>query len=97
VPSSTIGASFFRWDGGSRGRVAAFLNFLSNLTFNPASDEQMENAFEETKEMPSWPERGSIARDADGVVLIKLSEPTRRQIQILCGNRRSEFCTKHRR
>ena len=97
VPSSTIGASFFRWDGGSRGRVAAFLNFLSNATFNPASDEQMEKAFAEAGGMPSWPERGSIARDADGVVLIKLSEPTRRQIQILCGDRQSEFCAKHRR
>jgi hypothetical protein len=30
------------------------------------------------------------------VVLIKLSEPTPRQIQILCGNRQSEFCAKHR-
>ncbi|MGH6824140.1 glucosyltransferase domain-containing protein [Methyloceanibacter sp.] len=95
VPSSTLGASFFRWDGGSRGRVAAFLNFLSNATFNPATDKQMEKAFDDTSAMPSWPERGSIAR-FDGVVLIKLSEPTPRQIQILCGNRESEFCAKHR-
>ena len=95
VPSSTLGASFFRWDSGSRGRVAAFLNFLSNATFNPATDDQMEKAFEAAGGMPSWPEPGSIAR-ADGVVLIKLSEPTAGQLQLLCKHRQSEFCAKHR-
>ena len=95
VPSSTLGASFFRWDGGNRSRVAAFLNFLSNATFNPATDDQMEKAFEVAGTMPSWPERGSIAR-VDGIVLIKLSEPTARQLQLLCEHRQSDFCTKHR-
>ena len=93
VPSSTHGASFFRWDGGNRSRVAAFLNFLSNATFNPATDDQMEEAFEVASTMPSWPERGSIAR-VDGIVLIKLSEPTARQLQLLCEHRQSDFCAR---
>lgn len=96
VPSSTLGASFFRWDGGSRGRVAAFLDILSNKDFRSATDEQMEKAFDAATSMPSWPEQGSIARLADGVVLIKLSEPTKRQLHILCNHRESEFCARHR-
>ena len=94
VPSSTIGASFFRWDGGSRGRIAAFLNFLSSAKFNPASPDQMERAFQDANAMPSWPERGSIGL-INGVVLIKLSEPTEQQLRMLCAHRRSEFCAKY--
>ena len=96
VPSSTLGASFFRWDGGSRGRVAAFLDFLSNSNFQAATDEQMEKAFEAATYIPSWPEKGSIVRLPDGVVLIKLSEPTKRQLQYLCADRQSEFCLNYR-
>ena len=97
VPSSTLGASFFRWDGGNRGRVASFLDFLSNSEFKSASDAQMEKAFEAAATFPSWPDKKSIARLADEVVLIKLSEPTKRQLQLLCNHRQSEFCAKNRR
>jgi hypothetical protein len=96
VPSSTLGASFFRWDGGNRGRVAAFFDFLSNTNFHSATDEQMEKSFEAATSMPSWPEQGSIARLADGAVVIKLSEATKRQLHMLCNDRETEFCAKHR-
>ena len=95
VPSSTLGASFFRWDGGNRGRVAAFFDFLSNTNFQSATDEQMEKAHEAAASMPSWPEQGSIAGLADGTVVIKLSEPTKRQLRMLCNHRESQFCSKH--
>jgi hypothetical protein len=94
VPSSTIGASFFQWDGGNPDRIAAFLNFLSSAKFSPASREQTERAFEAAEAMPSWPDHGSIAR-GDGVVIIKLSKPNALQLRLLCAGRNSEFCAKH--
>ena len=95
VPSSTIGASFFQWDGGNPQRIAAFLNFLSSAKFNPASRDQAERALEAAEAMPSWPDRGSIAR-GDGVIIIKLSKPHSLQLQMLCAGRNSEFCSKHK-
>ena len=95
VTSSTLGASFFNWDGGNPYRIAAFLNFLSSATFNPADQDQTERAFEAASAMPSWPERGSIVR-ADGVILIKLSKPSSQQLKLLCANSSSEFCAKQR-
>lgn len=96
VPSSTLGASFFRWDGGNRGRVAALFDFLSSTNFHSATDDQMEKSFEAAASMPSWPEQGSIARLADGTVVIKLSEATKQQLRMLCNRRETEFCAKHR-
>ena len=95
VPSSTLGTSFFRWDGGNDGRIAAFLNFLSSAKFTIANPDQTEEAFETATTMPSWPDRGSIVR-MDGVVLIKLSDATDQQVGRFCKRRTSEFCEKHR-
>jgi Glucosyl transferase GtrII len=96
VPSSTIGASFFEWDGGSTLRIAAFLNFFSSATFLPANQDQVEKAFEAAESMPSWPAPGSIAR-VDGVVILKLSEPRPLQLRLLCQGRTSDYCAKHQR
>jgi hypothetical protein len=95
VPSSTLGASFFRWDGGNDGRIAAFLNFLSTAKITTATADQVERAFQTAGTMPSWPDRGSIAR-VDGAILIKLSEPTKEQVMRFCQYRTSEFCQKYR-
>jgi Glucosyl transferase GtrII len=93
VTSSTLGASFFQWDSGNPDRIAAFLNFLSSARFSPANPEQRERAFEAASVLPSWPDRGSIAR-VDGAVLIKLSEPSPLQLKTFCAHRSSEFCAK---
>jgi hypothetical protein len=95
VPSSTLGASFFRWDGGNDGRIAAFLNFLSTAKITIATADQVERAFQTAGPMPSWPDRGSIAR-VDGAILIKLSEPTKEQVKRFCQYRATEFCARYR-
>ena len=61
VNSSTIGQSFFSWDGGNSTRIAMFLNFLSEATFRPASSEQMETALRAASAMPFWPLTGSCS------------------------------------
>jgi hypothetical protein len=94
VPSSTLGTSFFWWDEGNDSRIAAFLNFLSSAKFTVADPDQVERAYQTSATMPSWPDRGSIAR-VDGVVLIKLSPPTKEQVKRLCGGRTSQFCAKY--
>jgi hypothetical protein len=94
VNSSTIGESFFSWDGGNSTRVAMFFNFLSDATFRPASPEQMESALVAASAMPSWPLAGSIGRIGE-VVGIKLSEPSPPQISLACSHRKSEFCAQH--
>ena len=94
VNSSTLGQSFFSWDGGNSTRIAMFLNFLSDATFRAPSSEQMEAALRAAGVMPIWPLAGSVRRIGD-VVAIKLSEPSPPQISVACTNRHSAFCAQH--
>jgi hypothetical protein len=91
VPSSTLGASFFRWDAGNYWRIVAFLNFLTPKKISAATPDEVEKAFQTATTMPSWPHAGSIAR-SDRTIIIKLSEPTRWQVVRFCQQRTSEFC-----
>jgi Glucosyl transferase GtrII len=95
VPTSTLGRSFFEWDGGSPERVAAFLNFLSDAKFSPATAEQTLAALEASGPMPPWPATNSIARMGD-VVVIKLSRPTAEQLQQFCRSADTGLCAGHR-
>ena len=79
VPSSTLGASFFEWDGGNVYRVVSFLNFVSDAHFSAATADQSRTAIETASGLPSWPAAGAVAPMGD-VVVIKLSEPTAMQL-----------------
>ena len=94
VPTSTLGASLFAITG-DPGRIAAFLRFVSDANFVPINrfisaanlppgyKEQCERVLVFAAKMPSWPIHGSVAKMGD-VFVIKLSEPTPRQIQMAC-------------
>ena len=104
VPTSTLGASLFSITGGDAGRIAPFLRFVSDASFVPINpfvsdakllpgyQEQCERILVFAAKMPPWPVHGSIAQMGDAFV-IKLSEPTPRQIQMACRGRQSQFCT----
>lgn len=69
--SSTMGASFFDWDGGNAGRMASFMRLLGYTNIGVLDTDrrlQMTRVFET---MPAWPAAGSV-RKVDGVFLIKL-------------------------
>jgi hypothetical protein len=82
IPDSTVGASFFAWDGGNAIRVANFLRFLSDAKFTPAPREKQCAAFEDARGMPSWPAPGFVAQRGN-TFIIKLSEPTQQQLDFL--------------
>ena len=105
VPTSTLGASLFSITGDSQ-RIAAFLRFISDASFVavnpfvsaaklvPAYQEQCEKILLYAGKMPSWPVQGAVAQMGE-IFVIKLSEPTTRQIQVACQNRRSVFCSEN--
>ncbi len=71
--SSTMGASFFDWDGGNPWRMVSFMRLLgyTNIRVLDADRRlQMTQVFEA---MPTWPAAGSV-RKVDGVFLIKLGD-----------------------
>lgn len=91
VPDTTLGASFFEWDAGSALRIAKLLSMMSDDSFEPANGEQSARAFDAATAMPSWPAAGSIARAGDTIV-IKLSRPTRSQLEAVCAGRSTGIC-----
>jgi hypothetical protein len=74
-PSSTLGASFFEFHGwlGDQSRVAAFLNFMTDAQFRPATPDQLPRAFEAAGAMPSWPAAGAVAQVGD-MFVVKFSD-----------------------
>ncbi|MFD2331437.1 glucosyltransferase domain-containing protein [Cohnella sp. GCM10020058] len=71
IKQEVLGFSFFEWDQGNPGRMNSFLNTLG-YNFILASPDQMTEAIELAKEMPVWPESGSIALK-HGIVIVNLS------------------------
>lgn len=72
VSSSTMGASFFEWDGGNIDRMLAFMRLLgyTNLVaLDPQNRADNTALFEK---MPVWPAAGSVIKSKD-IYLIKLS------------------------
>lgn len=73
VWSSTMGASFFDWDGGNPWRMVEFMRLLGYTNIGIPDTErrlQMTPIFEA---MPKWPAPESV-RKVDGVFLIKLGD-----------------------
>ena len=105
VPTSGLGSSLFATLGGEPGRIAAFLQFVTDARFvatgrfvsdvnlSPGYQEERERVLVFAAKMPPWPVQGSIARMGD-VFVIKLSEPTPLQIRMACLGRQSPFCSQ---
>jgi len=71
--SSTVGASFFGWDGGNHFRITRYLNALGLSQVRPATEEEIDGAVMQLSRMPVWPARDSVAL-SDGVLLVRLGE-----------------------
>jgi hypothetical protein len=96
VTYSTVGASFFEWDGGNAARIAGLLNLLSETKFAMPHPVLYRQAFEAAVTMPSWPADGSIA-PMGNVMIVKLSEPTRPQLERLCSGETTGICANIQR
>jgi len=70
--SDVHGASFFQWDHGSPYRVESFFKTLGMNEFKFVLPQRMSGFEEKIKQMPSWPEKGSV--DVfEGQIVLKLS------------------------
>jgi hypothetical protein len=72
VSSSTLGASFFEWDGGNPRRITAFMRSMG-LDLVPVSQGQRTALQPRIAAMPSWPASGSVQL-LDGIVVVKFSD-----------------------
>lgn len=72
----TLGYSFYEWDatvpGGTQNRVINYWRALG-YNYNGSSPEQIEQAEETAKTMPSWPADGSVKKEGNNII-VKLSE-----------------------
>lgn len=71
--SSTLGGSFFEWDGGNIRRMIDFIK-LEGCILHMPSGEQIEEGLALKTNMQIWPLPGSIVETEDSIV-IYLSEP----------------------
>lgn len=74
-----FGKSFFDQDGGNVYRVSFYLRLLGVSGFVPTPLAQRMDVVPAAREMPSWPDPGSV-RAVNGIVVVKLSEPTFQQL-----------------
>lgn len=74
-----FGKSFYDQDGGNVYRVSFYLRLLGVSGFVPVPLAQRLDLVPEAREMPSWPDPGSV-QAVNGVVVVKLSEPTYQQL-----------------
>jgi hypothetical protein len=72
VFTSTIGSSFFEWDGGNPYRIVAFMRLLGYDNLQAVTPDQRRNLLAQFEQMPIWPAAGSTII-VDGVTLVKLN------------------------
>jgi len=72
VKTSTLGASFFDWDGGNIYRMLSYMKLIGYPNLQPVRATQMKENIEEFKKMNVWPSTGSV-KYINGMYLIKLS------------------------
>lgn len=72
VPTTTAGASFFEWDGGTPHRMVRLMNLIGYHDFASLPDNRRPEFEAIFAAMPVWPRDGSVRRIND-VVLVKLS------------------------
>ncbi|MDX8481258.1 glucosyltransferase domain-containing protein [Mesorhizobium sp. VK24D] len=72
-PSSTVGYSFFEWDGGNPWRITYYMKLLGYSNLNGPTDQQVDQTIVRLSTMPVWPVPGSLEIQGD-IVLIRLGE-----------------------
>ena len=72
VPTTTAGASFFEWDGGSPHRMVRLMNLIGYHQFVSLANARRPAFAKVYRQMPVWPRAGSVRRVGD-VILVKLS------------------------
>ncbi|MAI98397.1 MAG: hypothetical protein CMH67_02250 [Nisaea sp.] len=72
VPTTTAGASFFEWDGGSPHRMVRLMNLIGYHQFVSLANARRPAFAAVYRQMPVWPRAGSVRRVGD-VILVKLS------------------------
>lgn len=71
--TSTMGASFFNWDGGNANRMLTYMRVIGLGNVYALQHERSINLTPEFDGMPIWPAEGSV-RYKDGIYLIRLSD-----------------------
>ena len=71
--SSTMGASFFNWDGGNANRMLTYMRVIGLGNVYALQREKSVSLTPEFDDMPIWPAEGSV-RYKDGMYLIRLSD-----------------------
>lgn len=74
IRNEVLGNSFFEWDGGNIWRIHSFMSIIGHYYAVPTTD-NIQNAYENSKNMPVWPEAESVKRVND-IIIVKLSEPS---------------------
>ncbi len=72
-PDSTVGHSFFEWDGGNPGRIAPYMRLLGYSNLMAPTPDQIDRTVVHLSLMPAWPAPGSVEIQ-DDIALIKLGE-----------------------
>ena len=70
---SAANGSFFSWDGGNNLRMVDFIR-TEGYDILYCSEEQLEKGSALAREMPDWPEKGSI-RETEDCIIVRFSEP----------------------
>lgn len=71
--TSTMGASFFNWDGGNANRMLTYMRVIGLGNVYALQHEKSIDLTPEFDGMPIWPAEGSV-RYKDGMYLIRLSD-----------------------
>jgi hypothetical protein len=71
--SSTIGGSFFAWDGGSPARIVPYMRLFGWNNLSVPTVAQQDRVFEKLSAFPVWPAEGSVQLDGD-VILVRLAK-----------------------
>lgn len=69
-----MGGSLWQWDNGNPYRMMNFIRIVSGVPMEAriANHEEYQKALEYSKNMPAWPDKGSVELH-DGVIIVKLS------------------------
>ncbi|MES0195290.1 glucosyltransferase domain-containing protein [Mesorhizobium sp. M0011] len=70
---STVGYSFFEWNGGNSWRIAYYMKLLGYSNLSGSNQEQVLQTIVNLSTMPVWPAPGSV-EIKDDIVLIRLGE-----------------------
>ncbi len=81
--STTIGGSFFGWDGGNPGRMSAFLGLLGYPIFKYPMPEFEARYLPLISKMPVFPKPGSVALVDDAILLRLSEEPNFQDLSVL--------------